>query len=95
MKCCQKGRKNAHLHEYLRKSENHLSNTSKWFIPGIAEANSATQKRYNDGRRFWTCKRVNNESAAQFMYCSCNGVNLEINNLPYTSELYTLFMLAF
>lgn len=90
-----KGEEECPPYEYLRKSENHLSNTSKWFIPGIAEANSATQKRYNDGRKFWTCERVNNESAAQFMYCSCTGVSPEINNLPYISELYTLFMLAF
>lgn len=82
---------------YLKTKANHPTNTSKWFIPGVAEARAILYNILPDDStiQYWTCDRSNSKTTHNYYYRH-RGIFMEIADVEYYSEYcHTIFMLAF
>ncbi|RGN33771.1 fimbrillin family protein [Bacteroides oleiciplenus] len=79
--------------QYLQNKDKHPSNTSKWFIPGVAEMNVIG--KYKKEQNYWTCDR---KSDQEIFYVRYEGFEkLTIGGIKYDERNYcnAIFMLAF
>lgn len=80
-------------YQYLKENKNHPTNTSKWFIPGVAEAYAILDiLPDNTGENYWTCDRMDENHNYYFkMYAK-----KVFDKVEYHSDYCnTIFMLAF
>lgn len=81
---------------FLKTKANHPTNTSKWFIPGVAEAYAILDIiPNNNGENYWTCDRSNLDIGKNY-YFTHRGLRM-IADIVYHDTGYcrAIFMLAF